>query len=159
MFLESGMKSQLAKCLLSKLMTWIYPRAPHDGKSEEIHQSVLWFPYVHMRMCTHSHTHTNKMQKLYLLHDALDTCQSLITNVFRHCLSQTWLHTTDTDNQDWDTPGAREIAQQFKMPDCSSRGPMFGPQHPHGSSPSVTPVPGNSVFSSDLHRKCMMWYT
>jgi hypothetical protein len=34
-------------------------------------------------------------------------------------------------------------------------GPGFSSQNPHGGSqPSVTPVPGDMTFSSDLHVHC-----
>ena len=32
---------------------------------------------------------------------------------------------------------------------CSSRGPRFSSQNPHGSQPSVTPVPGHLKLPSD----------
>jgi len=42
-----------------------------------------------------------------------------------------------------------------KSTDCSSTGPGFSSQHPHGGSQlSETPVTGESVVFSGLHRHC-----
>ena len=49
-------------------------------------------------------------------------------------------------------PGSSQTAQRLRSTGCSSRGPRFNSQHPHGSSQvSVTPVPGDLIPSSGLH--------
>jgi hypothetical protein len=40
---------------------------------------------------------------------------------------------------------------QVKSTGCTCRGPRFISLHLHGSQPSVTPIPKDSVPSSDLH--------
>ena len=43
----------------------------------------------------------------------------------------------------------------FKSTGCSCRGPGFDSQHPHGSSQvCASPVPGDLMPSSGLHRPC-----
>ncbi|CAO2639813.1 hypothetical protein LEMLEM_LOCUS25074, partial [Lemmus lemmus] len=40
-----------------------------------------------------------------------------------------------------------------KSTDCSSRGPRFNSQHPHGSSQlSEDPVPGNLTLHTNTHK-------
>lgn len=49
--------------------------------------------------------------------------------------------------------GVGEIAQRVRSMGCSTRGPKFESEHPHGGSqPSLTPGQGDGTSSYGLHR-------
>jgi hypothetical protein len=97
-------------------------------------------------MCTHTHAHTLQEKEVLLISQAVVMYLGGRGRWISEIHGQPDLQSDFQDSQDYNetlsrkqTNRAGEMAQQVRAPDCSSKGPEFKSQQPHGGSqPSTT---------------------